>query len=134
MTKRSSILAIPLEELKHSMLSHMQIAGGYTDSIAKCAMKLVDVIDDSDSNRAADELEILAYILAKDLYESVKDRCAKYPEISGVIAALDLGESTDQNIENKNKHLKAVAILFRELGKYTRYEYPPITDANGDTL
>lgn len=134
MTKRLEILVIPLEELKHSMLLHMQIAGGYTDSLAKCSLKLIDIIEDSDSNHAADELEALAYILAKDLYESVKDRCTKYPELNSLIAALDLGESADQNIENKNKHLKAVAILFRELGKYTGHEYPSITDANGDTL
>jgi hypothetical protein len=120
---------LPLAELKHSVLLHMQVAGGLTDSIAKISLKLIDALEDTDQYRIDKEVMAMSCVLMKELYESTIQ----------VYNGLDNIDPIDDWVinsecEDKGQYLLSLARIFEVLNKHSGVKYPVITNSVGEII
>jgi hypothetical protein len=137
-------------ELKHSIQTHVTICGGPTPDLALYLLKVVDLLEDTDTERRERETLALAMALtesvAMQVTQSIDERARKAeilqqpfpPKIkqAGDMILMTMGKcrSLPDKIGAKNSILASVASALRELAAFTHATYPAILDSSRNQL
>ncbi len=138
------------DELKHSIRTHLLIMAGPTQQLCSFMIKLIDFMEDSDSERKRQEMATLSYNIIEGLalyvQRSMDERAEKakttgHPFPPNVQQASDdilviVGKtrSLDDKISAKYVVLKTMSQALKALSTYTKAQYPQFTDASGNIL
>jgi hypothetical protein len=139
-----------LDNLKHSIRTHLAIMQGPTPQLSAYLIKLIDLMEDTDQVRKASELDLLSFVLieavALYVHQSVNARAAQtkakgrdFPAsvvTSGDNLLVMVGKcrSLPDKLVAKLALCRAVAETLRSLSTFTNAKYPDITDINGNIL
>lgn len=139
-----------VEELKHSVRTHILLMNGVNDQLGAFLLKLIDFITDSDEDRKQREIMQLAYTIAEaaSIYASgVIDSHIQRNESEGRAVNAELKETNDEILvaigkwRNKPDKKTAKDTVLRALSKSlaifsseTGAQYPQIVDLDGVPL
>jgi hypothetical protein len=126
-----------VDELKHSIMTHISIANGPTAGLAVISVKMVDVLECGDVDQANIDIATMACILIKELCEVAIIRLEQSGAPKGVVERVKLGPVVDfigRPLDGKNHYLRMLSSIFAELCTYTGDEYPKICDSKGSEV
>ncbi len=139
-----------LEELKHSIRTHLAIMQGPSPQLAVFLVKLVDFIEDTDDTRRKSEMSKLSFSIVEAValfvQQSIDQRAIQaaakghqFPptiQIKGDNLLVMIGKARQlpDKIAAKNALLKEIAEALRSLSTYTKARYPDMTDVAGNIL
>lgn len=132
-----------MQELKHSIQTHLTICGGPTPQLAVFLIKIVDLVEDEDAERKRIETNALAYAIAESvalhiqrhvdgiedkhktnpLYQRVKQRA------DNILITMGQCRSAADKTAAKNAVLAAAAATIAELELLTGKKYPSLTNS-----
>ncbi len=140
----------PLEELKHSIRTHLLIMQGPTPQLAVFCIKLVDFLEDQDPDRRRSEMGKLSFAIAEavaiHVQQSIDVRAQQatakghqFPQqvqhkSDHLLVVLGKSRSLPDKSAAKSALLKEIAEAMRSLSTYTKAKYPDITDTAGNIL
>lgn len=139
-----------LDELKHSIQTHIVLMNGMSIQLGQFLLKMVDFIEDPDQARRDAEMAKLAYIIieavAVFVHQSIDDRAQKAEQRNvdfpartrqagdNLLVVIGKTRSSTDRIGSKNIVLRAIADALRELSNFTKTKYPSITDCSRNEL
>jgi hypothetical protein len=145
MTMESAIV-----ELKHSIRTHLTIMAGPTQQLCSFLVKLIDFIEDEDTERKNKEMYALSYNIVEGLalyiQRSIDERAEKskgsdaelpqYVKIASdeILVAVGKSRNLDEKVAAKHAVLSAVAAAIKALATTTKSQYPEIVDSTGAAL
>lgn len=140
----------PIDELKHSIRTHMVLAGGATQQLAVFLLKVIDLIEDTDSARRDKETLNLAFSIVEAsaifIQQSVDKRSKEAtktgqhfpPRIQAaadnIMVVLGKNRNHSDKIAAKTAVLYSIAVTLNELSSFTKAAYPKIYDSNGNVM
>lgn len=139
-----------LEELKHSIRTHLVIMQGPTPQLAVFCVKLIDFLEDMVPIRRCDEMSKLAFSIveavALHIQQSIDTHAQRasgknvqFPKniqdkSDHLLVVLGKSRGLPDKISAKSALLKEIAETLRALSTYTKAKYPDITDIAGNIL
>lgn len=139
-----------LEEIKHSVRTHLVIMQGPTPELAVFLVKLIDFLEDQDSARRRSEMGKLAFAIveavALHVQKSIDSRAQQavakgqqFPKYiqdksDNLLVIVGKSRGLPDKIAGKSAILKEIAEALRSLSTYTKARYPDITDLAGNIL
>ena len=139
-----------IEELKHSIRTHIIIMNGVSDQLCAYLLKLIDFMTDNDTARRDKEVAHLSYSIveAASLYisgtiDSFADKYSgegkEFPEdvkqkSDSVLIEIGKWRSSQDKISAKNAVLAAAASTLNAFSASTGTQYPQLVDINGTPL
>jgi hypothetical protein len=139
-----------VEQLKHSIRTHVVIMNGVSDQLCAYLLKMPDFLTDTDFNRRDSEIASLSYsiIEAAALYVSgtIDSFSEKYisegrefpEEVSGksnaIIVQVGTNRGSRDKIGAKNSIMKATADALNAFSQFSGTQFPQLVDINGIPL
>lgn len=139
-----------LNELKHSIRTHLLIMAGPTQQLCAFLIKVVDFMEDTDAERKLTEMEALSFNIIEGMalyvQRSIDERVEKAkaagtPFPDAVQQASDeiivmVGKTRNHVDKNQAKYavLQTVGAALKTLGGVTKVQYPQFTDCSGNVL
>ncbi len=139
-----------LEELKHSIRTHLAIMQGPSPQLTVFLIKLVDFLEDKDETRRKTEMAKLAFAIVEAValfvQGSIDQRAAQaatkghqFPQSvqvksDNLMVVVGKARQLPDKIIAKGALLKEIAEALRSLSTYTKARYPDITDVMGNIL
>lgn len=139
-----------VEELKHSIRTHIMLMNGVNEQLGAFLLKLIDFVTDADEDRKQREIMQLAYTIAEaaSIYASgVIDSHIQRNETDGRSASVELKEANDNILVEigrwrnkadkkmaKDNVLKALSNSLMVFSSETGGQYPQIVDLDGVPL
>jgi hypothetical protein len=139
-----------VEELKHSIRTHIILMNGVSDQLCAYLLKLIDFMTDKDVERRSKEIAALSYSIAEagalyvsgsidSYYEKYQNEGKSFPDevkqnSDAVLVQIGIHRSSKDKIAAKNSVLKAAATALNSFGNFTNIQYPQLVDTNGVPL
>lgn len=139
-----------IEELKHSIRTHILLMNGVNDQLGAFLLKLIDFLTDTDEVRRLNEISQLAYTIAEaaSIYVSgvIDSHIQKFESESrdvnealkdandDILVQIGKWRSKSDKMSAKYAVLKALASALMLFSSETGIQYPQITDVNGVPL
>jgi hypothetical protein len=139
-----------LDEVKHSLKTHMALMGGPTAQLCVFSIKIIDFLEDQNEEQKEREMAdlSLSIVLALALYvnqalEGVEKQAVQEgkqfpPSLATASTNLLLivarGRKSLDKLALKYEVLRVIASTLKDLGIYTNRTFPTITDRVGNPL
>lgn len=137
-----------IDELKHSIRIHLLLMQGPTQQLCAMLLKLLDIMEDSDSERRNREANELAFNIIEgvalyvqrfidDKAEKAKAAGATYSYKSSgdkILVMIGMSRQVTDKRTAKLQVLKSIADALKDLSNTTDSKYPDIYDCNGVKL
>jgi hypothetical protein len=139
-----------LEELKHSIRTHLVIMQGPSPQLTVFLVKLIDFLEDKDDTRRKSEMAKLAFAIVESValfvQQSIDQRATQaaakgdqFPASiqnkgDNLLVVIGKARQLPDKIAAKSALLKEIAEALRSLSTYTKARYPDMTDVMGNIL
>ena len=139
-----------VEELKHSIRTHIILMNGVSDQLCAYLLKLIDFMTDQNIERRSREIAAMSYSIAEagplfvsgsidSYYEKYQNEGKAFPDdvkqnSDAVLVQIGINRSSKDKIAAKNAVLKAAAVALNSFGSFTGTQYPQLVDVNGVPL
>jgi hypothetical protein len=139
-----------LEELKHSIKTHLVIMNGPSQQLCVFLIKLIDLLEDQEPIRKRKEMEALIFAIVEAVALHVQDsvdvrgrqaaaRGQTFPvhiqhQANNLLVIVGKSRGLPEKLVAKIAVLREVADTLRALSSFTKAKYPDITDVAGNIL